>query len=375
VDQIDVQSVGEALSISVEAGVPVLLWGSPGTGKTSVVRALGEALGWPTEVVIGSIREPADFAGLPVVIDGAVQMAPPLWARRLAASDCGLLFLDELTTAPPAVQAAMLRVVLERVVGDLALPSGVRVVAAANPPEEAADGWQLSAPLANRLVHLDWPVDAKSVASGISMGFTPPPRFDGQQPTEAQTLAVRAAVGAFLEVRPALVLQVPAAADQAGRGWPSPRSWESVARLLAACDAVGASEDARMLLVIGAVGEGAGIEFLSWLANMDLPDPEAVLADPDGFELPERSDRAFAVLTAVAAVAIARGDGESWSAAWRVVARVAEKAPDVATLAARSLAGARPDGAELPHGLLEITPVLRAAGLLRGEAKGDPRPA
>jgi hypothetical protein len=369
---IDVESVSEALSVCVQAGVPVLLWGSPGTGKTSVVRALGESLGWPTEIVIGSIREPADFAGLPVVIDGAVQMAPPLWARRLAASGYGLLFLDELTTAPPAVQAAMLRVVLERVVGDLSLPEGVRVVAAANPPEEAADGWQLSPPLANRLVHLDWPVDAKFVARGIAMGFAGPPPFDGLDPTEPQTLAVRAAVGAFLEVRPALVLQVPTVADQAGRGWPSPRSWEAVARLLATCDAVRASEEVRTLLVLGAVGEGAGIEFLSWLANMDLPDPEEVLADPDGFDLPERSDRAFAVLTAVASVAIAHGDPQSWSAAWRVVARVAEQAPDVATLAARSLAAARPVGAELPSGLLTISPVLRAAGLLREEGRGDP---
>ena len=105
------------------------------------MRSLGEALGWPTEVVIGSIREPSDFAGLPVVIDGAVQMAPPLWARQLADARQALLFLDELTTAPPAVQAAMLRVVLERVVGDLVLPEGIRV-AAANPPEEAADGWE-----------------------------------------------------------------------------------------------------------------------------------------------------------------------------------------------------------------------------------------
>ncbi|HUZ08692.1 MAG TPA: ATP-binding protein [Acidimicrobiales bacterium] len=371
---IDASSVGEALSVSVRAGVPVLLWGSPGTGKTSVVRALGEALGWPTEVVIGSIREPADFAGLPIVVDGAVQMAPPLWARRLAAAEQGLLFLDELTTAPPAVQAAMLRVVLERVVGDLVLPDGIRVVAAANPPEEAAEGWELSPPLANRLVHLDWPVDAKAVSQGLVMGFAAPRPFDGASPTDAQALAGRAAVGAFLQVRPTLVLDVPSAAGQASRGWPSPRSWESVARLVAMCEAVGASEDARTLLVLGAVGEGAGIEFLSWLANMDLPDPEQVLADPDGFDLPERSDRAFAVLTAVAAVAIAHGDAASWSAAWRVVARVADRAPDVAALAARALAGARPAGAELPAGLLQMAPVLRAAGLMRTEGHGDPRP-
>ena len=53
---IDVESVVEALAISVLAGVPVLLWGNPGTGTTAMVRALGEALCWPTEVVIGSFR-------------------------------------------------------------------------------------------------------------------------------------------------------------------------------------------------------------------------------------------------------------------------------------------------------------------------------
>jgi hypothetical protein len=66
----------------------------------------------------------------------------------------------------------------------------------------------------------------------------------------------------------------------------------------------------------------------------------------------------------VAAVAIAHGDAQSWTAAWRVLARAARKAPDVATLVARTLARRRPAGADLPTTLLELSPVLRAAGLL-----------
>ncbi len=357
----------EALAVAITAGVPVVLWGSPGTGKTSVVRALAEDLNWPLEVVIGSIREPADFAGLPVVINGGVRMAPPAWAARLAESGTGLLFLDELTTAPPAVQAAMLRVVLERVVGDLTLPPGVRVVAAANPPEEAAEGWELAPALANRLVHLDWPVDAKAVANGLAVGFPAPALLLSEDVSLSHQLAARAAVAAFLQVRPTLVLEVPKVAALSSRGWPSPRSWEAVAVLLAACEASRACEDARAALVTGAVGEGPAIEFLSWLANADLPDPEAVLADPDGFVLPERSDRAFAALTAVASVAVAKGDAASWTAAWRVVAKAADVAADVAALVARTLAGARPAGADLPSEVLTLAPVLRAAGLMREE--------
>src|SRR5256714_7431605 len=158
----------EALGIAVSARVPVLLWGAPGTGKTSAVRAMAKAIGWPCETVIAAIREPSDFAGLPVVTAGDVHMAPPRWAQRLAAAGHGLLFLDEISTAPPAVQAALLRVVLERVVGDLELPDEVTVGAAANPPEQAADGWDLAAPLAHRVCHLDWRLEAQRVAERVA---------------------------------------------------------------------------------------------------------------------------------------------------------------------------------------------------------------
>src|SRR3954469_9184714 len=164
-----------ALGTAVAARVPVLLWGAPGTGKTSAIRAMAAAAGWACETVIASIREPSDFAGLPIVVDGGVRFAAPTWARQLAAAGRpGLLFLDEISTAPPAVQAALLRVVLERVVGDLELPDEIPVVAAANPPELAADGWDLSAPLANRFCHLQWTVDPKAVAEGMAAGFPAP---------------------------------------------------------------------------------------------------------------------------------------------------------------------------------------------------------
>ncbi|MBO0821353.1 MAG: AAA family ATPase, partial [Nocardiopsaceae bacterium] len=164
----------EALGLAVAARVPVLLWGAPGTGKTSAIRAMAEAMGLPCETVIASIREPSDFAGLPVVSGQVVSFAPPRWAQRLAEAGTGILFLDELSTAPPAVQAALLRVVLERTVGDLTLPPDVAVVAAANPPEQAADGWDLSAPLANRLCHLSWETTPRSIADGLAAGWAAP---------------------------------------------------------------------------------------------------------------------------------------------------------------------------------------------------------
>ena len=66
------------------AGVAVCLWGDPGIGKSALIHAAAEADGVPCETVIGSLREPSDFAGLPVVTDDGVRLEPPAWAKRLA---------------------------------------------------------------------------------------------------------------------------------------------------------------------------------------------------------------------------------------------------------------------------------------------------
>jgi hypothetical protein len=136
------------------------------------------------------------------------------------------------------------------------------------------------------------------------------------------------------------------------------------ARLMAAAGASGASDEARSALVTGAVGDGAGVEFLAWLVEMDLPDPEQVLADPASFLLPERGDRAYAALAAIAAAVAADPTPERWAAGWQVLGLAADAAPDVAAVAARVLARCRPEGAALPAEIRLFAPVLRDAGMM-----------
>ncbi|MGW2476014.1 AAA family ATPase [Streptomyces sp. NPDC001665] len=364
----------EALGLAVTANQPVLLWGEPGIGKSAGLEQLAAGLGLDLETVIASVHEPSDFAGLPVVGDDpattGVPMAPPDWAVRLARKGQGLLFFDELSSAPPAVQAALLRVVLERRVGSLKLPDAVRIVAAANPPSSAADGWHLSPPLANRFVHLHWTHDPRTVARGMAGTWpeAPVPVVDPAR-TAGAVARARGAVSGFLTARPGLVHHLPADAEGRGRAWPSPRTWDMALRLLAAGYATGTGRDAVAAALTGAVGDGAGIELLSYLENLDLPDPDRVLADPDAFALPERGDRQLAFLIAVVAAVQAEPTRPRWEAGWAVLAKaVAAGVPDVAARAAMDLAAMRDTDWPVPEGIDAFLELLQLSGALPGSA-------
>ncbi|MEW1777019.1 MoxR family ATPase [Streptomyces sp. NPDC086777] len=344
----------EALTLAVAADLPVLLWGEPGIGKTAALNRLAEALDLPLTTVIASVHEPSDFSGLPVVGDDpavqGVPMAPPDWAVRLVRAGRGLLFLDELSTAPPAVQAALLRLVLERRVGALRLPPGVRIVAAANPRSSAADGWELSPPLANRFVHLHWAHDHEVVVRGL--GGTWPratlPRLDPDRLPAAVDFARRAVCG-LLATRPTLVHRLPNGEMRRGGAWPSPRSWDMTLRLVAFAHAAGSSRDVLSLLVRGTVGDGPGLELLASVDRMELPDPETLLADPAAADLPERGDLRQAVLDGVVAAVRERPDRARWDAAWALLVRALDTgAPDLVVVPATTLASLRRDDWDVP---------------------------
>jgi len=359
----DLASTVTVIDACGRAQVPVLLLSDPGMGKSSLVRGLASAEGLPCETVLGSIREPADIAGLPVVGEAGVVMSPPAWARRLVEAGAGYLFLDELTTCPPAVQAALLSVALDRTVGDLVLSGEVRVVAGANPPDRAADGWELSPPLANRFCHLAYDPSPQSWAEGMTAGGSAPPAAGALAADKLRRQASVAAVVGFLNVRPDLLHVFPRDAVATGGPWPSRRTWDMLARALAHV-----REDdtaAREALAVGLVGEGAGVEFLTWCRAADLPVPAEVIADPSIVDWAGRPDRTWAILTGVVGHCVALGTVEGWGKAWGPLLHAAEHgAADVAAAAARTLGKSRPAKAKVPARVGKVFgPIVAAAGL------------
>ena len=322
----------DALMAAIYAQVPVILWGPPGIGKTATVYTIGETLGLPVEVVIASHHDPTDFNGLPAVEGGRTVHAIPEWAHRLASYGRGILFLDELSTAPPATQAAILRLVHERRIGGLYL-GGISVVAAANPPSMAADGWDLAPPTANRFLHLDVKEpDLEEWSQGLLSRWSVRPSLP-LPPREEEVdrmwpyWATR--VVGFLHARPGLFLAMPKEASAQGRAWPSPRSWTNLVAALATASAMGLGEDAHYLLAYGAVGHAAD-EFWTWLKAADLPDPEELLKDPKAYKHPGRGDLVYATLLAIAQAVERKPSKARYEAAWDILEAAAQAGgPDV----------------------------------------------
>jgi len=328
------------------------LWGEPGLTKTAKIGSCAEAWGYHFEPITGANREATDFMGLPIEIDGEIRYSTFAWVKRLLGADKAILFLDELTTVAPSVSKAMLRVLEERQVGETYLADSVAIVIAANPPSSAVDGYDLPPAVANRIMHLDWAFDTEEWLEGFvtDFQFSTAPSFDSMlnDGTDSHKARAKAMVASFLRTRPDLVHKMPRDATEAGRAWPSPRSWTKAAAVLSELEAD--DEDAMRLVLLGCVGEGAANEFIAWYMASDLYDPEAVLRDPSIVDWTARPDRIFALTSALTAIARMRGDKRTWKAVMVALTGCAKAGrPDLAYPGARQLLNSIPEGAELPE--------------------------
>lgn len=274
-------------------GIPVLLWGRPGVGKSSFIEGLATD---HTKVLtlIASIHDPTDFSGLPVHENGKVNYLPPAWIETFANYEDGILFLDELSTCPPAVQAALLRVVFERRVGFEPLPENVRIVAAANPPDLMVGGWELSPPMRNRFVHLDWDIAPELFTNALLSNWETAELVKIDPVVHAKKLPEwKAQIASFLRVSPALLHGDP---GKEKYGYASPRSWEYAAHLLASCAVLDLPPNLNLLK--GCLGEGTAVALAEYLQSLTMPDPEGVLKGEVQLELETLNDGEIFVLFA-----------------------------------------------------------------------------
>jgi hypothetical protein len=351
------------MSIIMQAGVPAIYWGPPGIGKTAITTAITKALDYHLETVMVSIRTPEDFLGIPIkdfnetLQRSVTDYAPPSWAIRVceqaAKGKKVVVFFDEVNQGTPPVQAALMRVVLEKVAGELQLPADqVTFIAAANPPECATAGWELAPALANRFAHFDQPFDYnrwhahQRGASQFVMQNSIVKLPDNWEQTHLP-VARQLMVG-FAEARRDLVQKMPDDEAARGRAWPSTRSWEMGMRMYAACQAVG-EDDLAVQALSSCVGPGPAHEFVNWAQAADLPNTEALLADPDSYQHPKRGDITYAVLAGVTSATLADLTPPRWTACWKILATAArEQAADIAGGFAMQLAQSRGTRTDLP---------------------------
>ena len=239
---------------------PVFLWGPPGIGKSDIVKQLGDELEAHVIDIRLSLWEPTDIKGIPYFDANTSRMAwaPPIeLPNEVEASKHKniILFMDEMNSAAPAVQAAAYQLVLNRRVGTYKLPDNVFIVAAGNREADKGVTYRMPAPLANRFVHLEMRVD-----------------WDDYFSWATENRQHKDVVGFLTFSKKDLYDFDPRSSSKA---FATPRSWAFVSELLFDDD-----EDENTLtdLVSGAVGEGLAIKFMAHrkIASK-LPNPTDIL--------------------------------------------------------------------------------------------------
>ena len=267
---------------------PLFIWGSPGVGKSQNVAQFAEDHSALLIDVRASQWDAVDTRGIPYLTDskGTAWAVPDLFPTEEVAKlyEMIVLFLDELNSANPSVQAALYQLILDRRLGDYVLPDNVYIVAAGNQESDRAVTSKMSTALSSRFFHVTLGVDQESW--------------------------IRWAINA--NIHPAILSFISWRKDHlhafnpksASKTQADPRSYEYLSDALYAAEELGINGEVESALVIGKVGEAIGAELLGFLRiYRRLPDPKSVILAPDSAPIDDDPSVNYALCCALAKLA------------------------------------------------------------------------
>ena len=287
--------VTQALEYLIKAKQPVMLHGSPGVGKSQVVKQVADKLGIEMIDLRLSQLDPVDLRGVPSVDKtkvGKTEVGKTSWnvPSFLPTDGSGILFLDEINSAAQATQAAAYQLVLDRKLGDYELPPGWAMVAAGNRSTDRAIVNAMSTALKNRFTHLNYEVNNEDWCEW------------------ALTHNIAIEVLGFIRFRPMLLNEFEQRNESKeekervqrlkdAQDFATPRSWEFLSKVVQQKP----GNDVEYELYTGIVGEGAAAEFMGYLKYYrDLPNLDALLMNPGAAKVPEEPATLYSLSTGLA---------------------------------------------------------------------------
>ncbi len=286
---------------------PVMLWGAPGIGKSQIIAQIADKHKIPMIDIRLSQMEPSDLRGIPFkngeLVDWSI---PALLPNAKRHGKQGILFLDEITSAPPSVSAAAYQLILDRRLGDYNVPKGWVIFAAGNRQGDRGITYSMPAPLANRFSHYQLDVNLDDWVAW------------------AYKNNIDERIIGFLRYRPEHLFEFDSAQNPVA--FPSPRTWEFTHRALQKFD------DNLILFRNAAsacVGEVAGVEVATFIEHLeDLPDLDAIIKG-EVVAIPDAIDLQYAICSALVGRAISVKDSSSAKQVWGNILNFARDFPQL----------------------------------------------